>query len=1168
MPQAPSRGLGVLRVELIGSIQKFVSDFRQATTTIQAFGSAIGNAATKMSALNKAMRGRAAGIFGIGGASSAGGAAMRRGGLALTPQQLTGGITIAGLGASGATAGLGALNVQINQQVGAVRKANAAVTDASKLNKLWGAGIVNVTNMIRVLKREIVFFGGFFVLLGAISAVGKLISAFLAMDEQMARLRASFIRTGTAVKELASLQKFLAIETIRTGRSIQEVGDIIRELADAGLTLNEIMRATVAVNNLVIGSEASVESATLGLAKLYRTFGDQIRETNQGQDEFQVISDILTATLGESIGRMDDFTQAFKFATAAGKMAGFTFKDLSAILGTVIDASVAGGQAGRGLRQVFNQVVKDGDELAKQLGLVGETEEQLNRNLIEMGQRFGITSKEIEKMGVTIKDKFFGLLALAEEKIKETGQTSKVTGALLEEFGVRAGTIEAALILNIERLDEFRAMLDDPILVQGRGLEKTNARLRAQTATWKSVGNLISQFMMQLLGMEEGVTVINKLTTAVLILTGEFGILISLVQTLWGALKFGAGVVLGVFGLVVRLVSKMASLLSKDLGNAFEDVAQRMIRGAKLIKEEGYDLIVEGGQNVGKSFMFVGASVEMLGQKGKITTGQLADMGRNIVGLDVKMGQLTKTGQAMSMSLDSIALKANLSSIKMELFSRGVVQATEVTGVKFNKLTGTMIGTQKVMGEAVKALTSTMKQDLTIAFSGFSQAIARANKLSIDTSVAIRALGKFMLLLQKDVPVTAIQLDRFTQRLKDITAGLNSTTRSQKDSTTQTKGHLTAITDLNNVLQTKIKLSKDEADILEKNFDVQNRRANIERQLANILKGTPMSDAAKSAQKIRDSIDELNRFLIKQTQTVAKNKIEIDKLSNAYDKLSSIDAVTIRGLKKDDIAFKELQETLRDLGITISSPSEFSGALELLRKLMNLLREDTLNAEDAMKQVREAIDTFQLKLDKAPRIKVTLFDELKSDISMIENMVTALGQNMQRALSDTFFDVITGNFQDLRSVVASFAEATLRIITDMIARIVIANILAAVLPRGAGALGLQGSPFILGMLQKKQTGGFVPRPSIAEAGEFVVKKPVVNAVGLSALTRLNQGAGMGSDTNITNVTVISAVDTLSFADALKRNRASVSSVTTERIMSNDPLRRSIGNTRSGIRRAI
>jgi hypothetical protein len=71
----------------------------------------------------------------------------------------------------------------------------------------------------------------------------------------------------------------------------------------------------------------------------------------------------------------------------------------------------------------------------------------------------------------------------------------------------------------------------------------------------------------------------------------------------------------------------------------------------------------------------------------------------------------------------------------------------------------------------------------------------------------------------------------------------------------------------------------------------------------------------------------------------------------------------------------------------------------------------------------------------------------------MQQVARETASNMQRAFSDNFFDVITGNFKDLPNVAKQFTAAMVRTITDELSRIAVAPILGSLRNLLSGGLG-------------------------------------------------------------------------------------------------------------------
>jgi|GEM_PF-2466492 len=175
----------------------------------------------------------------------------------------------------------------------------------------------------------------------------------------------------------------------------------------------------------------------------------------------------------------------------------------------------------------------------------------------------------------------------------------------------------------------------------------------------------------------------------------------------------------------------------------------------------------------------------------------------------------------------------------------------------------------------------------------------------------------------------------------------------------------------------------------------------------------------------------------------------------------------------------------------------------------------------------------------------------------LQTIVQQTAQAMTTSLGSGFFDVITGKLSDLKNVFANWGQQVLKIIADVIAKLIIVNTI--------GRIGIGGGKTIAslimhsgGMIRKAHDGmlAYDEVPIIAQTGEAVLSRRAVANLGAENVNRLNSGQGIGGqNTSITIQInpVIQAWDT----NDIMRNRRAISAAIAEDLRSNSQIRQTI-----------
>lgn len=228
--------------------------------------------------------------------------------------------------------------------------------------------------------------------------------------------------------------------------------------------------------------------------------------------------------------------------------------------------------------------------------------------------------------------------------------------------------------------------------------------------------------------------------------------------------------------------------------------------------------------------------------------------------------------------------------------------------------------------------------------------------------------------------------------------------------------------------------------------------------------------------------------------------------------------------------------------------------------------------EQTSKNIREAIlddvldfaDALRLKQIELEKIHVLIKNQLGDMIEdskgkldawakYIEGQAKSAATAMSKNFSDFFFDILSGQLKKAEEYFRAFGQAVLRIITDIMAKQLVAKMgfekffamaFGFVFPTGHQGGMVQG-----GRIQRYQQGGVVP--ALLEPGEGVVSRRGMAGLGVDNLARLNRGEGVGGDTYIYN---IAAIDAASFRERLMQNADIFEAQAGDAIINNRALR--------------
>ncbi len=176
----------------------------------------------------------------------------------------------------------------------------------------------------------------------------------------------------------------------------------------------------------------------------------------------------------------------------------------------------------------------------------------------------------------------------------------------------------------------------------------------------------------------------------------------------------------------------------------------------------------------------------------------------------------------------------------------------------------------------------------------------------------------------------------------------------------------------------------------------------------------------------------------------------------------------------------------------------------------------------------------------------------------LQEIVQQTAQSMTTSFGEGFFDVMTGNLSDLKNVFANWGQQILKIIANVLAKLLILHTI--------GTIGIGGGKTIAslimhsgGMIQRAHSGmlAYDEVPIIAQTGEAVLSRRAVATLGADNVNRLNSGQGIGGGQNTTVTIQINPVIQAWDTSDIMRNRKAISAAIAEDLRSNAQIRQTI-----------
>lgn len=167
---------------------------------------------------------------------------------------------------------------------------------------------------------------------------------------------------------------------------------------------------------------------------------------------------------------------------------------------------------------------------------------------------------------------------------------------------------------------------------------------------------------------------------------------------------------------------------------------------------------------------------------------------------------------------------------------------------------------------------------------------------------------------------------------------------------------------------------------------------------------------------------------------------------------------------------------------------------------------------------------------------------------IMRGMATDTAQAMSRSFSDGFFNLFTGQLSSIKDMFADFGRSVLRILADVMAKLLITRTLGAAFP----AFNLLGTMHAGGVVRAHSGLAVDEVPIIAQSGEGIISRRGMAAMGTSSFARMNRGENVGG--GVVNNFYINAVDAPSFQRLLMQNGGTIAGIVGQSVQSNSSLR--------------
>ena len=200
-------------------------------------------------------------------------------------------------------------------------------------------------------------------------------------DFEQAMTKAGTI-AGASAEELKAMTDAAIELGASTSLSGSEVAVAMSEMAAKGFDANQVIAAMPGV---ISAAEASGED----LALVADTVTSALNGFGLEADQSGRVADILAMSANKTAAGVEDLSYALKYAGPSASALGISIEELTAATGFMVDAGMAGGQAGTTLRMAFGRLVDPTDEAAMKMEQLGFSATDVDGNFKPLNQIVG-----------------------------------------------------------------------------------------------------------------------------------------------------------------------------------------------------------------------------------------------------------------------------------------------------------------------------------------------------------------------------------------------------------------------------------------------------------------------------------------------------------------------------------------------------------------------------------------------------------------------------------------------------------------------------------------------------------------------------------------------------------------------------------------------------------
>jgi len=169
----------------------------------------------------------------------------------------------------------------------------------------------------------------------------------------------------------------------------------------------------------------------------------------------------------------------------------------------------------------------------------------------------------------------------------------------------------------------------------------------------------------------------------------------------------------------------------------------------------------------------------------------------------------------------------------------------------------------------------------------------------------------------------------------------------------------------------------------------------------------------------------------------------------------------------------------------------------------------------------------------------------------MKDIAQGTAQAMTQSFGNLFFNVFTGQLNNIKTVFADFGKQLLQILSQAMAKFILVKTIGSAFPSIGKYLFHQG-----GIIRAHNGLAIDEVPIIAQTGEGVLSRKGMSALGRNNFDKLNSGIGVGGG-NVTYNPVI-VIQSLSPNDFVK-NKQAIQAIFLDALRKNSPMRGAVKN---------